>query len=253
MAKKIDLQAKAKRQKIIAAVGGVVLLALLAYQVPKTLKLLHGSSASASPPPASTTPASTPGSSVAATASSGGATSDGLSDPGLAPGAQSGQLLGFSRFRSKDPFAQQVNASCTDSSGSETTCTGGSTGGTGSTGGAGPRTGPGSPPSSGAATPPQPQPPPAAATSARISVNGVAETVSVGGQFPASSPTFRLVSLTRTSAKIGIAGGSLDGAKQTVTLKLNTPVTLMNTADGTRYVLRLLSVSSAAPASPNGP
>src|ERR671937_1279098 len=43
MAKKTkdDLKAKQKRQKIIAAVGGVILVALLAVQVPKTMKKLH--------------------------------------------------------------------------------------------------------------------------------------------------------------------------------------------------------------------
>ena len=49
--------------------------------------------------------------------------------------------------------------------------------------------------------------------------------------------------MTHTNAKVGIAGGSIQGSRQTVTLKKNTPVTLMNTADGTRYVLRLLAVS----------
>jgi hypothetical protein len=80
-------------------------------------------------------------------------------------------------------------------------------------------------------------------SSAEISVNGNTESVAVGGQFPASSPTFVLVSLTKGSAKIGIAGGSLEGSKQTVTLKKSVPLTLMNTADGTRYVLRLVSVT----------
>ncbi len=243
---KVDLKAKAKRQKIIAAVGGVILLALLAYQVPKTMKLLHGSSASASPPPASTTPTSDP---FAAPSSAG--SSAGLSDPGVVPGPQSGQLLAFSRFRSKDPFAQQLNATCSDSTGAETTCAGASSGGTGATSpGGGTGTGATSPPAGGGTTPPAPPP---TFTSARISVNGVAETVTVGGQFPASSPTFRLVSLTSTTAKIGIAGGSLDGSKQTVTLKKNQPVTLMNTADGTRYVLRLLSIGSTAPAATEPP
>ena len=38
--------------------------------------------------------------------------------------------------------------------------------------------------------------------------------------------------------------------KDRVTLKKNVPLTLMNTADGTRYVLRFLSVGSAGPAPP---
>jgi hypothetical protein len=73
-------------------------------------------------------------------------------------------------------------------------------------------------------------------------VNGSGETVSVGAQFPASNPTFVLVSLKRSSAKITIAGGTLQGGGS-VTLKKGRPLTLMNTADGTRYVLRLVSVS----------
>jgi len=64
----------------------------------------------------------------------------------------------------------------------------------------------------------------------------------VGASFPASSPTFKLVSLTKTGAKIGIAGGSLASGSQTVMPKRNKTLTLMNTADGKRYVLRLLSV-----------
>ena len=75
-----------------------------------------------------------------------------------------------------------------------------------------------------------------------ISVNGNSVNVTVGASFPASSPTFKLVSVTKTSAQIGIAGGSLETGQRTVTLKLNKQLTLMNTADGTRYVLRLLSV-----------
>ena len=38
--KKFDPKAKAKRQKMIAAVGGVLLLGLLAFQVPRTMKML---------------------------------------------------------------------------------------------------------------------------------------------------------------------------------------------------------------------
>lgn len=47
--------AKEKKEKIVLAVGGVVLLGLGAFQGPKLLKQLHGSSAA--PPPAATAPA----------------------------------------------------------------------------------------------------------------------------------------------------------------------------------------------------
>jgi hypothetical protein len=248
MAKKIDPQAKAKRQKITAAGLGVLLLGVLAFQLPRTLKMLHQSSASASPP--ATTTASTPTGTTGATGalatagagstSTSGSTGDGVNDPAVVPAPQSGQLLAFSRFRSKDPFTQQIDVNCAGDSGSTGCGTGGATVPSGSGGKA-------SKPSStkpAAPTPPSSGTTTTAAkpTSAEISVNGSTESVAVGAKFPASNPTFVLVSLMKGAAKIGIAGGSLQGSKQTVTLKKGVPLTLMNTADGTRYVLRLVSV-----------
>lgn len=240
--KKHDPQAKAKRQKMIAAVGGVILLGLLAFQLPRTLKLLHPSNATASASQAAapaTTPAVTPVVGATATSGTAAATSaDGLTDPGTAVTPQSGQLLAFSRFRSKDPFVQQLALDCATgqggdcSSGSGTTTTGSGSGGSGGATGA---TGAG-----GLAQPPVS--PPAKPTSALISVNGSSETVAVGAQFPASSPVFVLVSLKASSATIAIAGGSLQGGGK-ATLKKGRTLTLMNTADGARYVLRLISVS----------
>jgi hypothetical protein len=240
--KKHDPQAKAKRQKVIAAVGGVILLGLLAFQLPRTLKLLHQSNATASasqtapaPPPPAVTPA---GGATAISGTAAATSADGLTDPGTAISPQSGQLLAFSRFRSKDPFAQQLKLDCATGQGGDCSAGSGSTStgsGAGSSGGATGATG-----SSGVTQPPGS--PPAKPTSALISVNGSGETVSVGAQFPASNPVFVLVSLTRSSAKISIAGGSLQGGG-TATLKKGRPLTLMNTADGTRYVLRLVSVS----------
>ena len=251
MAQKVDLKAKQKRQKIVAGVLGAVLLAVLTFQVPRTLKMLHGSSASASPP-AETTTATAASSIVGGTTAPAGGGSDTLSDPGVLPAPRSGQLLAFSRFRSKDPFAQQLGTVCDEA------CTStGATGASGATGATAPM-GTGASGSGTTTTPPPgdtspPAPAPAARpTSAVISVNGASENVTVGAQFPASNPTFRLVSLTKTTAKIAIAGGSLEGGQQTVTLKKNVPLTLMNTADGTRYVLRLLSVGSSAPEPPDG-
>ena len=117
--KKFDPQAKAKRQKIFAAVGGVLLLGLLAFQVPRTLKLLHQSNATASSSqtssatPATTQPIAPPslggGNATAGTSTT---TADGLSDPNGAVTPQAGQLTALGRFQSKDPFAQQMDATC---------------------------------------------------------------------------------------------------------------------------------------------
>jgi hypothetical protein len=250
MAKKIDPKAKAKRQKIYAAIGGVLLLGLLAFQVPRTMKMLHPKVAESAAPstPASASSATT--GPIAAPSLSGGnaapvaatAASGELGDPDVPPTPQSGQLLAFGRFRSKDPFSQQIH----DCTGDPAACPATASSGSGSPTAKPPAKKPktdgatGAAPASSTTTPTSSAA--AQATSAKIMVNGVAETVGVGTQFPASDPTFTLIGLTSSSAKIGIAGGSLESGSSAVTLKKGTPLTLMNTADGTRYVLRLISV-----------
>jgi hypothetical protein len=227
MAKKFDAKAKAKRQKIIAAVLGVLLLGVLAYEVPSLLKTMNKkppTSAAAAVPspvtPAAATPAGTP---VAAAVTGSGTLTD--SDP--APQAGTGQLLSFDRFATKDPFVQQAGAPV-----------------------AAPTPAPAPTAVPTATTPPPPPPPPTisrrpagrASASARISVNGAVQNVGVKATFPAADPVFVLASLQKTSAKVGIAGGSLSTGTSTVKLLLGKKVTLMNTADGTRYVLLLVSV-----------
>ena len=59
------------------------------------------------------------------------------------------------------------------------------------------------------------------------------------GTFPTPEPLFVLRSLKKKQAKIGVAGGSFDDGKP-VTLKLGKKVTLVNTATGVRYVLKLV-------------
>jgi hypothetical protein len=59
---------------------------------------------------------------------------------------------------------------------------------------------------------------------------------------------FQLISLTAKSAKVAVVGGSYASGSQTLTLNANKPVTLVNTADGTRYTLLLYPQGTAAPA-----
>ena len=254
--KKFDAKAKAKKQKMIAAVGGVLLLGLLVFQVPRTMKMLHqnqGTSSSSSSAATTTTaaPGSTP---LAPPALDGSATSgvpaasatatsaDGVNDPSNPLPPAAGQLVSFSKFKSKDPFHQQITdcgtsaGSSSDSSGSascaavtpkapvakKTTKSGAIVVAKGTT-------------AKTAAS--------AKVTKATIMVNGVASSVAVGSSFPAGSPVFTLVSLTPSAAKIGIAGGSYENGAATVTLAKGKTITLMNTADGTRYVLRLGAVT----------
>jgi hypothetical protein len=251
---KFDPKAKAKKQKVIAIGGFVLLLALLAFQGPKTLKLLNPPPPpqSVSPAPATTTTAPVaPGATATPTpvtpAPSGGGGGSSLPaspadslvvNADLSPVPLDGQLAALTQFTSKDPFKQQVVTPEPVSSGTpstpktSTTTTPSASSGNSFT--------PGTGSTSGSTTPGATQPGPSP-TVATISVNGVEMAVTVKTDFPADSPFFHLVSLTATTAKVGIAGGTL-ATGSTVTLKKGKAVTLMNTADGTRYILVLISM-----------
>jgi hypothetical protein len=240
MAKKhVDpLKAKQKKQKIIAAVLGVAFLGVMAFQVPRVMKMMK------TPPPpvrhtatTATTPAGTP--TLAAPTLGGaqqpGPATDSTGSLAAAPATtvQDGQLASFSRFVSKDPFSQQIS----DTAGSSSST--GSSGSSSSGGGAAPSVPTGNAPAPGSAV---------------ISVNGTLYTVATKTDFPQPTstdpslvPVFHLVSLTAHTAKISIAGGSYATGAQTVTLRENKPVTLMNTADGTRYTLILKPLGTAVP------
>ncbi len=241
MAKKFDPKAKAKKQKMIAIGGTVLLVGILAVTLPSTLKQLN-------PPRTDTGPTSTPAAPAAAAAAPAPGT---LAPPTLAgsapapaavavvagtaittdaPAAPSTlKLVSFSLFVSKDPFRQQVSATGASPSGAAPSTTG-----TTPTTPAPPTP----PPSS------TPKPPAAPPTSAVIDTNGTSETVAVGKTFPASAPQpyFQLVSVTRDSARIGIAGGSLSNGQNTVSIPVGKTITLMNTADGTKYTIKIVSV-----------
>jgi hypothetical protein len=103
-----------------------------------------------------------------------------------------------------------------------------------------------SPPSTSPPTTTLPPPPPPKPISAKIEVNGVAEDVTIGDAFPKAQPLFRLISIKDGVARVGISGGTLQGSSQTVPLVQGKTLTLMNTADGMRYVLKLVSVAYVA-------
>jgi hypothetical protein len=235
MAKRFDPKAKARKQKILAACLGVVFLAVFAFQAPTILGVFKGGSSTASSEPAPTpTPApAAPAPGGAPAPAPTAAPSGQLIDSDVAPEPAQGQLVSFDRFESKDPFLQQV----------------GKAGAGATSGGGGSK--PAVPPKDGGLAPvdpvPTPEEEPASSApvtrAAKISVNGVSEDVAVAGTFPESDPIFKLVSLKGTTAKIGIVGGAYATGSQTITLrKGGKPVTLMNTADGTTYVLRLIDV-----------
>jgi hypothetical protein len=233
-------KAKEKKQKIILGVGGVLFVGLLAFQVPRVMKQMHHGSASATAVPAVSTPSATSPTPTlqAPTTLRGEESGSGSSTTGGASvitssSATQGQLASFSRFESKDPFQQQVDDSVkvasTDESQSGSAPSGGSTS-SGSTGGT--------------TSPTGTQPAPGGAV---ISVNGTLMSVSVGADFPQATPLFHLISLTQTTAKIAIAGGSYSNGAAAVTLHVNKAVTLMNTADGTRFKLILKPQGTPVP------
>jgi len=240
--------AKAKKQKIVLIVGGVLLLAVGAIQVPK---LLGGSTEAAAVPvadvgaaqpgvaPTVTTPAggsatTVTGSGPRATAVLAGVTIQGAGTP--APAA--GQLITFSLFEAKDPFVPQasdeisgttqptVTPTLSDTqpetvASSDVAASGGATGGVGA---------------------PAPAAPPAT-TNATIVMNGKAYYLGLKDDFPKVDPLFVLVSLKPKVARIGVAGGSFADTK-TIPLSKGKKVTLVNDATGARYVLKLVYTGS---------
>ena len=271
MAKRPDpVAAKAARQKKIAIVGCVLLIAVLGYQIPYLLSYgkKPGSdvteSASAAPPPPAAPESGTPpppaaesGPAPPPAEATPAATLAQLVDSDVPPQPASGQLLSFGRFTSKDPFVQQAEPKpvSVPSVSAVPPAEGGprvrsNAAAPPAVRGAGAKRGTpvraaaasGAATRSFATTRSRAAEPVAAPSSATIAVNGVERSVGVKGTFPVDDPVFRLVSLSRTAAKIGIAGGSLAGGSATVTLTKGKRLTLMNTADGARYELRLISI-----------
>ena len=230
-------EAKDKRAKKLA-VGGVVLLAaVLAFEMPHVLK--KGGSAGSSPPPAATTTATDSGASTAtmapATAAAAvmPAASTKLPNSDLAPRRLKSQLYSFSHFAGKDPFVQQVSAASITNSpsmGAGTSSAQSGNGGGGST--------------TSAPAPARTYDRTLAQTGAvTIQVNGKVQTVRIGAKFPSSNPLFSLVSVVQGIARIGIANGSYASGAQTVSLAAGRTLTLVDTADGIRYKVRLISAS----------
>jgi len=253
---------RVRRQKIFIAIGSVALLGILGFQLPKMMGGKGGSEAAAPATTAALTP--TPGATPLVPAGKLPNTDQ------VAVVRDSGQLISFGLFKSKDPFVQQLSSTPAGAS-SPTAPTpipapAGPTAAPSSPGGDSPAAIPAVVPSGVAATPGATSVPgstvttpggttPAAAvpapTDALIATNGVCERVSVAGTFPTDENIFRLVSIAKDgkSVEVGIVGGSFDNGHPTAMLKLGDKITLVNTADGTRYEIVLkTSCNLATPA-----
>jgi hypothetical protein len=231
------LKAKQKRQKVIAAVLSVLFVGVLAFQVPRVMKMMKTPpNPHANDSVTTTTATGTPSLAAPTLRGAEQPTTDPTTGAPVAvsatPTVQDGQLASFSRFASKDPFNQQLS----DDKGSSPSSSSSGGAGSGSAGSGGTSGSPQIPSGS------KPQP-----GSAVISVNGTLYTVATASDFPQANPLFHLVSVTAHSAKIAIAGGSYSSGAATVTLKEGKPVTLVNTADGTRYTLILKPLGTGVP------
>ncbi|RDI73559.1 hypothetical protein Gocc_2700 [Gaiella occulta] len=247
--KQIDhAAAKAKKQKTMLVVMGVVLLGLGAIQGPKLWKQLNppaAAPAAASAPPVASVPgspaSSTAPASPAAPAQAGTgprAVLAGVTIVGAAaPRATEGQLRSFSLFEAKDPFVQQQSdVSAAPAATPAPAPSAGAPAGAGGDLSGGVTV---APAGSAPATPAQP-----ALTNATIVINGSPQALSLRDTFPKSDPMFVLVSLKKGTARIGVAGGTFAGGK-TIALKLDKQVTLVNDATGARYAVKLVYLGAA--------
>ena len=238
-------EAKDRRMKKIAIGGCVLLVAVLAFEIPHVLN--RGGGASSSPPPATTT---TPGTATPApaTAQPGTVAASGtptvLPNSDEAPSRSKSQLFSFTHFAGKDPFVQQVvdtAAALPDSAGSGQSSSQSSSSSSSSSSGSSK-----SSKSSGKSSPVVDTTAArslAVAGTAKISVNGRVQTVRVGAKFPSANPLFRLVSISNGIVRIGIAHGSYSSGAPAIVLTAGKSLTLVDTADGIRYKLRLLAAS----------
>lgn len=247
-------QKEARQKKILIALAPL-LLGLLVWQGPGTVKALTGGNAE--PPPVmapegggETTGAADPANPAdpgaldpatgpAPSTATPGAAAGEAATPAVLPNtndpvvAGPGQLVTFDRFLGKDPFVQQVKPKSEDAG------SGGSGGGGGDDGGT-PFEPPPSPPPGGGSG--GNDPPPATYTTAVIEVNGVQQSVVRRGTFPSSDPIFRLLKITRGGMEFGLVTGAFTQGQKSIAVKVGKSVTLVSQPDGQRFLIRLVAV-----------
>jgi hypothetical protein len=222
-------QAKAAKQKKLVILLAVIFVVVAAVQGPKFWKQLHPKPAGEAAP----TPGSVPAASATAPAT------------GAATAAASGQLHTFRHLKLKDPFKALVRVPVTDTSSSAPADTSAAE----------------KPAPAKTAEPKQPKPTATPAVSGTVSfsaatpppnaaivtTNGRKQLVYVGDGFPTADPVFRLVALANKAVRVGVLGGSFTNGIPTIKLARGRPVTLANEADGSRYVIKLVRLTTAAP------
>lgn len=227
-ATKIDPKAakEAQQKKLLIAMS-VVLVALLAWQLPKYLG--GGSSTPAAAPAAAptdggVTPAPVPGTTPGAVAPTPPPDLK-TAAAGAKPKPGQAQLASFSLFKAKDPFVQKLDEkAATAKPGVDSPAK--------PDDGAGPAV-------PGGVTGPAVKPPAVIYGFATLSINGEDEPVTTKAEFPAEEPMFQVVAIGKGMVKVGIAGGKLTNGKLAV-IRLGKSLTFVNDATGARYVVQLL-------------
>jgi hypothetical protein len=85
--------------------------------------------------------------------------------------------------------------------------------------------------------------PVAQAGGATIEVNGESEDVGINDPFPATDPTFKLVSVTDTAANIGLVSGSFSNGSETISINVGETLVLA-ADDGAHYAIKIVSVAT---------
>lgn len=211
--------ARERKQKIFVLVGGVLLLAMLAFQLPRLLGGSEDPTAAAAPVEGTSQPGQ-PGvaTSVVLAGTSGGRP------------AVPGKLWSFGVFKKKNPFVQLVVTDDTPTGAAAQAENGEKKAGAGGGDSKGFSLGD----------------KPAAPAVTIVSVNGARQTLEPGATFPASDPVFVLVAEQpgAKSVVIGVVGGAYSGGSRTTKLTVGKPLTLVNTTTGAKYKVKLVSVGS---------
>jgi hypothetical protein len=248
---------KSRKQLYIVVGLGVVFAVIVAIQAPR---LLGGGATEATPstttgsPPAASQETGAP-SAPGAVSFSDGANLGGVEIvPAVVSKPGEGQLASFSLFDHRDPFVQLVKEIVGEGgsqdgepagvkvSGGAGSGAPGAPGAAGVDGAAGATGTPGTPVTTGSSGSVSSSS--SGLSTATIWVNGAEESVEVKKKFPKTDPTFVLLSLKPKLAQIGVVGGAFTGGG-TIALKMGQTLTLVNTATGARYTLKLLYSGSA--------
>jgi hypothetical protein len=245
--KQNNAAARERKQKIVVAVGFVLLAGLMVIQGPKLLDAFGGGSTAA--PAADATPEATP-----AAGTENGAVPATQPAPVKAPKSARAQLAGviivpeqpvqpgdgqlgsFSRFDSKDPFIQKVKTELATDAAAPASAGQPAQSGQAQQAAKQAKAN-GSAPGGmvvGSDAAPDPLP-----TMAMLKVNGKLVTLESGKRFPRGDGAFVLKSLKRGSVGISVADGDFAGGG-VLTLRLGRKVTLINTATGARYAVQLV-------------